>query len=202
MPRSNPFDPPPEYRALAAERPIFRVQTPRDQFAWVVTRYDDVRAVLLDRRFSSDPRSPGFPTYLTGDLDPPPGFFLQLDAPDQTRLRKLVNREFVITQMEKLRPRMQIILDELIDKMIARGGPTDLVHELAYPMAATVICEMLKVPYEDHEIFVTLTDTVLNRSSTAEEAARAAAELMAVLRPPGHRTQARGRARRRTSSAA
>jgi len=181
MPRNNPLDPPPEYRVLAAERPIFRVKTPRDQSAWVVTRHDDVRAVLLDRRFSSDPRSTGFPTYLTGDLDPPPGFFLQLDAPDQPRLRKLVNREFVISQMEKLRPRMQVILDQLIDKMIAQGSSADLVHQLAYPMASTVICEMLKVPYEDHEIFVSLTDTVLNRSSTAEEAVRAATDLMAYF---------------------
>jgi cytochrome P450 len=181
MPRSNPLDPPPEYRVLAAERPIFRVKTPRDRFAWVVTRHDDVRAVLLDRRFSSDPRSPGFPTYLTGDLDPPPGFFLQLDPPDQPRLRKLVNREFVIGEMEKLRPRMQVILDELIDKMIAQGSSADLVRQLAYPMAATVICEMLKVPYEDHAVFVSLTDTVLNRSSTAEETARAATDLMAYF---------------------
>src|SRR5689334_9782054 len=99
MPRTSPFDPPPAYRALAAERPIFRVKTPRDQLAWVVTRHDDVRTVLLDKRFSSDPRSSGFPTYLTGDIDPPPGFFLQLDPPDQPRLRKLVNREFVISEM-------------------------------------------------------------------------------------------------------
>lgn len=181
LPRSHPFDPPPAYRALAAERPIFRVKTPRDQVAWVVTRHDDARTVLLDRRFSSDPRSPGFPTYLTGDLDPPPGFFLQLDPPDQPRLRKLVNREFVISEMEKLRPRMQIILDELIDQLIAQGSSAELVRQLAYPMAATVICEMLKVPYEDHAVFVSLTDTVLSRSSTAEETARAAIELMAYF---------------------
>lgn len=181
MQRTSPFDPPPAYRALAAERPIFRVKTPRDQLAWVVSRHDDVRTVLLDRRFSSDPRSPGFPTYLTGDIDPPPGFFLQLDPPDQPRLRKLVNREFVISEMERLRPRMQVILDQLIDKMIAQGSSADLVRELAYPMAATVICEMLKVPYEDHAVFISLTDTVLSRSSTAEETARAATELMAYF---------------------
>jgi cytochrome P450 len=181
MPRTNPFDPPPAYRALAEQRPIFQVKTPRDQLAWVVTRHDDVREVLLDKRFSSDPRSPGFPTYLTGDLDPPPGFFLQLDPPDQPRLRKLISRDFVMAEMEKLRPRMQVILDQLIDKMIAGGRSADLVRELAYPMAATVICEMLKVPYEDHAVFISLTDTVLSRSSTAEETARAATDLMAYF---------------------
>ncbi len=181
MPRSSPLDPPPDYRVHAAERPIFRVTTPRDELAWVVTRHDDVRAVLLDRRFSSDPRSPGFPTYLTGDVPPPPGFFLQLDAPDQPRLRKLVNRELLISQMEKLRPRMQVILDELIDDLIAQGRSADLISALAFPMAARVICEMLHVPFEDRALFVGLTDTVLNRSSSAEEVGRAAGELMAYF---------------------
>lgn len=181
MPRSHPLDPPPQYKRLAAEQPIFRVKTPRDHMAWVVSRHDDVRSALLDRRLSSDPRTPGFPTYLTGDLPPPPGFFLQLDAPDQVRLRKLVNREFVIGQMEKLRPRMQVILDGLIDKMLAHGGPVDLVQALAYPMASTVICEMLNVPFEDQATFVSLTDTVLNRSTPPEEMARAATALMAYF---------------------
>jgi cytochrome P450 len=185
MPRRDPLDPPPDYRRLGAERPIFRVRTPRNQLAWVVTRHDDVRAVLTDRRFSSDPRTPGFPTYITGDLDPPPGFFLQLDPPDQTRLRRLVTREFVMSQMELLRPRMEVILDGLIDAMertgAGQGRSADLVKQLAFPMAATVICELLNVPYEDHDVFVSLTDTVLDRSSTAEQTAKAATELMAYF---------------------
>jgi cytochrome P450 len=179
MPRTHPLDPPPRYRALAAERPVFQVRTPRGDTAWVVTRHEDVRAVLTHRGFSSDPRTPGFPTYVTGDVPPPPGFFMQADPPDHGRLRRSVTREFLINQMEALRPTMRRILDGLIDDMTADGAESaDLVRQFALPMAAMTICEILGVPFADHELFVSLTDTVLDRTSTPEQAVQAAGELM------------------------
>jgi cytochrome P450 len=182
MPRSHPLDPPPRYRELTAERPVFRVRTPRGDTAWVVTRHEDVRAVLTHRGFSSDPRTPGFPTYVTGDVPPPPGFFMQADPPDHGRLRRTVTREFLINQMEALRPTMRRILDGLVDDMTADGRRSaDLVRQLALPMAAMTICEILGVPFEDHVLFVSLTDTVLDRTTPPEEAVRAAGELMAYF---------------------
>ncbi|GHH65057.1 cytochrome P450 [Kitasatospora indigofera] len=181
MPRNHPLDPPPQYRELGAGQPVFQVRTPRGELVWVVTRHEDVRAVLTDLRFSSDPKTPGYPTYINGDTPLPPGFFLNQDAPDHTRLRRLVTREFLITQMEAHRPRMQIILDDLIDRMTGEGNSADLVRQLAFPMAATVMCELLNVPYADHKVFVTLTDTILDRSSTPEQAEGAARELMAYF---------------------
>jgi cytochrome P450 len=76
---------------------------------------------------------------------------------------------------------MQRILDELVDDMLAKGSPADLVADLAYPMAARVICELLSVPFEDKDLFISLTDTVLDRSSTPEQTATAATELMAYF---------------------
>jgi cytochrome P450 len=179
MPREHPLDPPPQYRALSAERPVFQVRTPRGDTAWVVTRHEDVRAVLTHRAFSSDPRTPGFPTYVTGDVPPPAGFFMQADPPDHGRLRRTVTREFLINQMEALRPTMRRILDGLVDRMSADGRRSgDLVREFALPMAAMTICEILGVPFEDHVLFVSLTDTVLDRTSTPEQAVQAAGELM------------------------
>ncbi|WP_345639981.1 cytochrome P450 [Streptomyces tremellae] len=157
------------------------MRTPRGELVWVVTRHEDARAVLTDLRFSSDPRTPGYPSYISGDTPIPPGFFLNQDAPDHTRLRRLVTREFLITQMEAKRPRMKAILDDLLEAMVARGNSADLVRELAFPMAATVMCELLDVPYEDHHIFVTLTDVILDRSSTPEQAGNAARDLMAYF---------------------
>lgn len=180
MARSHPLDPPPQYRSLSREQPVLQVRTPRG-LAWLVTRHEDCAAVLTEPSFSSDPRTPGFPSYMSGDVPPPPGFFLQLDPPDQSRLRRLVTREFLVSRMEALRPRMQEVLDELIDRMLARGKSAELVADLAYPMAATMICELLDVPMEDQEIFVGLTDTVLDRSSSPEETTRAAEELMAYF---------------------
>ncbi|OON82596.1 cytochrome P450 [Streptomyces tsukubensis] len=179
MPRINPLDPPPDYRALGAEHPVFLVRTPRGDTAWVITRHEDVRRALTHRAFSSDPRTPGFPTYVTGDVPPPPGFFMQADPPDHGRLRRSVSREFLINQMEGLRPVMRRVLDGLIDDMTAQGRNTaDLVREFALPMAAMTICEILGVPFEDHVLFVSLTDTVLDRTSTPDQAVRAAGELM------------------------
>lgn len=181
MARRHPLDPPPQYRELGAKQRVFRVRTPRDEEVWVVSHHDDARAVLSDRRFSSDPRTPGFPTYVTGDVPPPPGFFLQQDPPDHSRLRRSVTREFVTNRMQALRPDMQRLLDELIDAMTAAGTSGDLVAELAYPMASGVICDLLGVPFEDHTTFVSLTDTVLDRSSSPEASERAAMELMAYF---------------------
>lgn len=179
LPRSHPLDPPPGYRELSADRPVFQVRTPRGDLAWVITRHEDVRTVLTHRGFSSDPRTPGFPTYVTGDVPPPPGFFMQADPPDHGRLRRTVTREFLVNQMEALRPVMRRILDELVDEMTADGAESaDLVRQFALPMAAMTICEILGVPFEDHVLFVSLTDTVLDRSSTAEQAVQAATELM------------------------
>ncbi|WP_263163951.1 thioester reductase domain-containing protein [Streptomyces sp. SCSIO ZS0520] len=181
LPRTHPLDPPPAYRELAAEQPVFQVRTPRGEHVWLVTRHEDARTVLTDLRFSSDPKTPGYPSYISGDTPIPPGFFLNQDAPDHTRLRRLVTREFLITQMEAKRPRMKAILDDLLAAMAARGTTADLVRDLAFPMAATVMCELLDVPYEDHHIFVTLTDTILDRSSTPAQAEGAARELMAYF---------------------
>ncbi|MFG2780051.1 cytochrome P450 [Streptomyces prunicolor] len=179
MPRTHPLDPPPQYRVLGAEHPVFQVRTPRGDTAWVVTRHEDVRAVLTDRAFSSDPRTPGFPTYVTGDVPPPAGFFMQADPPDHGRLRRSVTREFLINQMEALRPAMRRILDRLVDDLTADGAESaDLVRHFALPMAAMTICEILGVPFEDHVLFVSLTDTVLDRTSPPEEAVKAAVELM------------------------
>jgi cytochrome P450 len=177
MPRAHPLDPPPGYRDLRASAPIARVATERGP-VWVVSRHEEARAVLTDRRFSSDPRTPGYPSYLTGDVPPPPGFFMQLDPPDHPRLRRTVSREFLVNHIDSLRPRMVAILDGLIDAMLDREPPVDLVRALAYPMASTVICELLGVPYSDHVFFQEKVDAVLSRTAPPEQTQAAAIELM------------------------
>ena len=181
MPRTHPLDPPPQYRELTREQPVVRVRTPHG-LAWLVTRHEDCTTVLTEPSFSSNPRTPGFPGHMTDDDMPPqPGFFQELDPPEQTRLRRLVTREFLVGRMEALRPRMRQVLDELIDRMLAAGSSAELVADLAYPMAATMICELLGVPLPDQQTFVEITDTVLDRTSPPEKAMAAAGELMAYF---------------------
>jgi cytochrome P450 len=176
VPRAHPLDPP-EYRKLTGGRPIIRVRTSRGDLAWLVTRYEDARAVLTDPRFSSNPRTPGYPTYLTGDLEPPPGFFMQFDAPEHNRLRRTVSREFVTARMEALRPRMNEVLNGLIDAMVSKGNSGELIEQLALPMASIIICEFLGVSPDNMGHVKALVDVLLDRSSTPEQAMGAAGKL-------------------------
>jgi cytochrome P450 len=181
MTRRTPLDPPENYAALR-EGPLRQVRTPRGDVAWLVTRYEDVRSVLTDRRFSSDPRAAGYPSYIAGSVPPPPGFFMQMDAPDHGRLRGLVSREFLNVHVERLRPRMEQVIDSVLDDMLAANNrPVDLVGALAYPVAARIIGELLGMPYDDRRFVQETTDAVLDRSRSPAETEAAAIELMSYF---------------------
>ncbi|MFI1831099.1 cytochrome P450 [Streptomyces sp. NPDC020412] len=131
---------------------------------WFVTRYDDVTAVLMDRRFATNSQS--LPTgtdeyaevmakmgidreyipYLAGSL-------VYTDPPDHTRLRKLVLRAFSARRVSALRPRIEALVDDLLDALPerARDGAVDVVEHFASPLPITVICEMVGVPVADRE---------------------------------------------------
>jgi len=179
--RECPFDPPPEYKHLRNEMPISKVRTPHGDSAWLVTNHKDIRTVLADKRFSSNPQAAGFPSYISGDVPPPPGFFLQIDQPDHSRLRKVVTAEFLASHVETLRPRMQAIVDEQLETMLALAPPVDFVKVFAIPVAARIICEILGIPQSDHDFVKDCTDIVLDRSQPADKTEKAATELMAYF---------------------
>jgi pimeloyl-[acyl-carrier protein] synthase len=149
----NPYDPEfhanpyPFYHRLRAEDPVH--QTP--QGFWVLTRYDDVVTALRDSRFGRAGFEPlleavyGAPTEASR-LQPS---MLFRDPPDHTRLRGLVNKAFTPRVIETMRPRIQGIVDTLLDR-VEDAGAMDVIADLAYPLPVTVICEMLGVPVEDH----------------------------------------------------
>ncbi|MEU9619474.1 cytochrome P450 [Streptomyces sp. NPDC088251] len=171
-PDSCPFDPDETYTRLRADQPVSPVRCPAGMNAWLVSRYEDIRDVLTDPRLSS--RGAGsmhmLPSY---DMrDPLPGSMIQLDGEEHARLRRLLIGEFTVRRMEALRPYIQMIADEHIDAMLA-GPSGDLVQDFALPIPSLVICEMLGVPYEDHEVFQ--RDSELLMGFEADEAARDAA---------------------------
>ena len=142
-------DPYPTYRRLRTEDPVHH--SPLD--FWVLTRYEDVVAVLRDPRFIKEPLA-AFVAARFG-VAVPPGVgvsMLDRDPPNHTRLRSLVSKAFTPRVVEGLRPRIQEIVDSLITRAEAAGS-MDLIEELAYPLPVNVICEMLGVPVEDHERF-------------------------------------------------
>ncbi len=132
---------------------------------WVLTRYDDVRAVLADvERFSSDRITP-FADHLerarrerVRDLLALLGrWAVFVDPPRHTRLRALMNRAFTSRAVESLRPRVQGVVDHLV-AAVAPRGEMDLVRDFAYPLPASVIAHVLGVPLADLDRFKAWSD--------------------------------------------
>jgi hypothetical protein len=141
-------DPYPFYHRLREADPVH--QSPLG--FWVLTRYDDCVMVLRDPRFGRA----GFEGLLesvygnTVEQGRLPTSMLFRDPPDHTRLRGLVSRAFTPRVVEGLRPRIQQIVDGLLDR-VQGAGRMEVISDLAYPLPVTVISEMLGVPEEDRE---------------------------------------------------
>ncbi|MFC0628464.1 cytochrome P450 [Kribbella deserti] len=153
-PSGCPFDPATAYSQLRDEAPLTKVATPAGVDAWLVSRYDDVRTALRDRRLSSR-LAPSMHVVAGADLDRPAesGSILNLDGAEHTRLRRLLTSEFTVKRIQALRPRIQEIIDLHLDAMLASPRPVDLVRDFALPIPSLVICELLGVPYADRDTF-------------------------------------------------
>ena len=185
MPRTVgcPFDPPPVLRGLQAEAPITRVRLWDGSTPWLITRYDDQRALLAGPRISSDITHPHFP-------NTSPGFnerrrqartFISMDDPEHARLRRMVTASFAIKRVEALRQAIQKIVDALIDDLLAGPKPADLVKAFALPVPSLVICELLGVPYADHGFFQANSKVLIKRDTPLDEALAAQQRLLGYL---------------------
>ncbi|HTJ76929.1 MAG TPA: cytochrome P450 [Acidimicrobiales bacterium] len=146
--RANPY---PIYAFIREHEPVHHAP----DGSWVLTRYDHSAALLRDPRFSTNPAR------LTSGPDPAAmgpirqvgsSLMMFLDPPDHTRLRSLVSQAFTPKMVESLRPRIQSLVDELLDAVVERGE-MDVIADLAYPLPTVVICELLGVPAADREKF-------------------------------------------------
>jgi len=171
LPRATgcPFDPPPALREMQQEGPLAKVRLADGSEAWLVTRYADQRVALADPRVSSDVDRPGYPI---GAPRPPGGAkmgFILMDDPEHARLRRMVTGSFAVKRVEAMRPAVQRIVDDLLDAMLAGPNPVDLVEAFALPVPSLVICDLLGVPYADHDLFQRNSRTLIRRSATPEE---------------------------------
>jgi cytochrome P450 len=175
-----PWNPPPELKQLQAEAPVSKVRIWNGNTAWLVTRFEDVRFVLKDPRFSADVTRPGYPPQSAGNAAHKTGLrpnILAMDDPEHAVFRRMQAAYFRLNRMEALRPRIQHIVDAAIDAVLASPQPVDLVEMLALPVPSLVISELLGVPFEDHDFFQRCTRTITSTSSTSEQAQGALAEL-------------------------
>ncbi|MCG5213415.1 cytochrome P450 [Streptosporangium sp. KLBMP 9127] len=174
-----PFDPPPALQGLQEHGPLVKVKLWDDSTPWLVTRYAEQRTLLADPRVSADITRPGYPSqapYNGGSLS-----FILMDDPEHARLRRMVTAPFTIKRVEAMRPVVQKIVDDLIDDLLAGPKPVDLVEAFALPVPSLVICELLGVPYTDHDFFQDNSKTIIKRSATPEQRAAAGGRLAAYL---------------------
>ncbi|MER7579601.1 cytochrome P450 [Kitasatospora sp. NPDC097691] len=178
-----PFDPPPAYQQARQEEPVTRVSLWDGAPSWLVTRHEDIKAVLSDPRFSSDSTRPGFPFISAGirQLNTGQPTFIRMDDPEHARLRRMLTGEFMIKKVEALRPEIQRIADDLLDRMTTGRTGADLVHEFALPLPSLVICLLLGVPYRDHDFFQECSRVLLHRDSSPEDVAAAQQRLADYL---------------------
>ena len=149
-------DPYPSYATLRETAPVLHLPYLN---AYLVSRHADAALVLRDRRFGKD-----FVTRITrrygADALKEPVYramshwMLSQDPPDHTRLRGLVVKAFTFRRVEDMRPRIQQIVDESINRVINQGH-MDLISDFAFRLPVIVICDMLGIPEEDREIFFT-----------------------------------------------
>ncbi|WP_431929413.1 cytochrome P450 [Nonomuraea jabiensis] len=149
-----PFDPPAGLRGLP---PMARLEMADGHQGWLATTMAAARTVLSDPRFSARQELKHTAVHVVRPGGParpaPPGFFAATDPPEHTRYRRLLTGQFTLRRMRLLEPRIEQIAADHLDAMAKAGPPVDLVTAYALPIPSLVICELLGVPYTDHEFF-------------------------------------------------
>ncbi|GAA3837237.1 cytochrome P450 [Streptomyces coacervatus] len=167
---------------LMHEGPVSRIQLPNGEgWAWLVTRYDDVRMVTNDPRFSREAVMDQPVTRLAPHFIPQRGAVGFLDPPDHTRLRRSVAAAFTARGVERVRARSRRLLDELIDELLQDGPPADLTATVLSPFPIAVICELMGVPAADRHGMHTWTQLILSSSHGAKVSEKAKNEMGAYF---------------------
>lgn len=144
FPRPVPTEPSPVLGELRSSCPVAQIELPSGHPAWLVTRYDDVKALLSDARFScaeaARPEAPHFVPFVQLCRS-----LLSIDAPEHTVARKLLGRGLNAGFIERLRPTLQRIVDDCLDEMAAVPPPIDFMQAVNIPFAVAVMAELLGV---------------------------------------------------------
>ncbi|WP_282701756.1 cytochrome P450 [Streptomyces sp. CC219B] len=159
---------------LMREGPLTRIRLPYGEgWAWLATRYEDVRAVTNDPRFGRAEVTRRQVTRMAPHFKPRPGSLAFADQPDHNRLRRPVAGAFTVSAMKRLRPRAQRMLDGLMDGVVRDGPPADLVERVLEPFPLAVVSEVMGVPAADRARVHGWTRQIISTSGGAEAAEQA-----------------------------
>ena len=154
------YEPPPVLVDFQRNEPVVKVRMADGIEAYLVSRYSDVRQILVDRRLSrAVAKDPGGPAKELGELETES--LIGMDPPRHTRLRKLVSYAFTPRRVEELRPRIAELVDGFLDKMLVGPGPVDLVAGFSTPLPVAVISELFGIPEEERWKCKEWSDTMM-----------------------------------------
>jgi cytochrome P450 len=180
--RKCPFTPADEYADLM-EKDVSQVTLSGSGLRiWTVTGYQTIRQLLTDPRVSASRKHANFPFYFIA----PPEFrtetsFIGYDPPDHTTTRQKAAVTFTSRQVQRLRPRIEEIVDEQIGKLLKMDQPADFHHAFSLPVPMTVICELLGIPHTEHDFFIKHGTCLLGGHSTEAERKAAIVEVNAYI---------------------
>jgi cytochrome P450 len=179
--RADPLQPPPQYAQARSTQPILPVSLWNGRRAWILTRYDDMRSVVTDPRFSGEFAHPDFPTVTEARVvvDKEERAFVGMDNPRHDHYRRMFTKEFSAKRMMALRPKMAAIANRLIDALVAQPQPADLVAAIAVPFPSLVMCDLVGSSYDDHRFIIECAagrHGLLQTPAEASQKARALAD--------------------------
>ena len=182
-------DPYPLFAQVQADGPVHEVTLADGHRAWLIVRHEEAKAALGHPGLSKDMHAAlARDGAVVAEGLPGPAFarhMLSVDPPDHTRLRRLTSAAFSLPRIAALRPRVQAIVDGLLDDLEASGDiVVDLVKGFAFPLPFTVISELLGVPEADQDQLGSWFTTLLAPSSAPEpppEAVAASANIVRYL---------------------
>jgi len=187
--REDPFTVPAALVAVAERGPVTKALLAGGDPFWLVSGFDEARAVLSDPRFSSDRFSyhPRFKELSEEvrerlrDDKARAGSFINMDPPEHTRYRKLLTGQFTVRRIRELGARIEKIVAGRLDAMLAGGNTADLMAEFAFPVPSLMICELLGVPYADRAEFQERAKLLLRMDLPVKEGMENFAALRAFI---------------------
>lgn len=172
IPAEAALEPPAEWARLREGCPVARVTLPSGDEAALMTRYDDVRAVLSDTRFTRPMMGKGARVADVeegGVFNSEMATVLPQHGEEHLRWRRMIGKWFTAKRMNALRPGIEAMAEQLIDEMVAKGAPADLKAGLGFPLPVWVICDMLGVPDADRDRFAHWSDMLLSMTRYTQE---------------------------------
>jgi cytochrome P450 len=148
------------------------------QPTWIVSRYQEIRAALVDPRLSADTISAAIRPFSDEGT---PVIFARTDDPEHHRLRRMMTSQFTFRRTEAMRPQIQEMVDEFLRKMIDNGPPADIVRDFALPVPSLVIALLLGVPPEDLGLFQHNTTIGLDTTTSEEQKAQGFATMFGYI---------------------